>query len=161
MAVDGLSKRCQYGTLAAMSHTVEVDQSGRIEFTTEDTALAFSNGVSFTVLIPKSVKRACIKELRAQGRAGATFYFQLFAVGLFFLFQNHIERLATIIIDTEFEGNEPQIKEHLLNLLKRNGYKIDPEQIGFGHIGKHSPAHHRALATLRKQEKPRLCLTIS
>jgi hypothetical protein len=35
--------------MAATSHTVAVDQGGRIDFTTENTALAFSSDIAFVV----------------------------------------------------------------------------------------------------------------
>src|SRR3990172_2318981 len=96
---------------------IEVDQSGKIEFTKEDTVLAFSDGISFSLLISATTKRACIRRLRAAGLSGPTLYTQLFAVGLFFLLKEHLKRWTQVMIDTEYFGREPQIKEHLLNLL--------------------------------------------
>jgi hypothetical protein len=45
---------------------IEVDQSGKIEDTRVDTVIAFSNGLSGTILIPAVVKRVCIRALRKQ-----------------------------------------------------------------------------------------------
>ncbi len=64
-----------------MSHVVEVDLSGRIEVTKDDTALAFANGLKASILIPATVKRECIQVLRRRGITGATLYNQFFAIG--------------------------------------------------------------------------------
>jgi hypothetical protein len=138
---------------------VEVDQSGRIEFTKEGTVLAFSDGINFSVLIPAPVKRACVQELRDRGLSGPTLYVQLFATGLFFLLKDYTESLSQIVIDLEFFGQEAKIKEHLLNLLRRAGHRVEPGQIQFQRIGKKSRAHRLALDTLRGKKEPGLILS--
>ena len=115
---------------------VEIDQSGKFEATKEDTVLALSNGVEMSVLVSRSVKRSCIQELRSRGHAGQKFYTQLFATGLFFLLRNYSDNLSQVIIDTEYTGKERQIKEHLINLLRRAHCRIIPEAIQFRQIGK-------------------------
>jgi hypothetical protein len=142
-----------------MPHVVDVDQSGRVEFTGEDTVLAFSNGIQFAVLIPSVVKRECVKALRDRGFGGTTFYPQFFTVGLYYLLKDHLKELARITIDLEYFGKDEQIKEHLINLLRRANYEVDPEVIQFGQIGKHSDAHRLAIAALRKKIQPNLVLT--
>lgn len=137
-------------------HHVEVDQSGRIEYTRHDTVLAFSNGISYSILIPRAVKRNCINELRRRGLSGTTFYIRLFATALFLLLKDYIGDLERITIDTEFPGREPQIKEHLINLLRRSGYPVEAHQIEFRSVGKQSPAHKLALATFRGNREPDL-----
>lgn len=137
---------------------VQIDQSGRIEFTKDHTVLAFSNGISFAVLIPASVKRECIAELRARGLSGPSFYVQLFAAGLFFLLRDHTPRLSRIIIDLEYYGKDAIIKRHLLNLLHRADCYLHPDQIQFQPIGKKSRAHVLALETFRGKRKPDLVL---
>ena len=142
-----------------MPHVVDVDQSGRVEFTGEDTVLAFSNGMRFAVLIPSVVKRECVKALRDRGFGGATFYPQLFTVGLYFLLREHLGQLARITIDLEYFGKDELIKEHLVNLLRRANYEVDPDVIQFGQIGKHSGAHRLAIAALRRKVQPNRVLT--
>jgi hypothetical protein len=143
-----------------MSHVVEVDQSGRIEFTKEDTVLAFANGMKYSILIPATVKRDCVLTLRRLGFAGPNFYLQLFAVGLFLLLKDHIGNISHAILDYEFLGREPEIKRYLSNYLRRAGHTITADQIQFLHIGKHSQAHLLAIATLRRQEKPNRVITL-
>jgi hypothetical protein len=47
--------------------TVEVDQSGRVESTDVDTVLAFSNGITASILIPAVEKREYLKRMRQRG----------------------------------------------------------------------------------------------
>jgi hypothetical protein len=139
-----------------MSHIVEIDQSGKIEDTSQDTALAFSNGVQFALFVPSTVKRACVRILRDSGLTGQTLYFQLFVTLLFFLLKDNISLLTKVIIDVEYTDKNSQIREYLLNLLHRHNLVVEPHQIQFDYIGKKSPAHILALATLRKR-KPANC----
>src|SRR6266705_2176099 len=99
-----------------MSHVVEVDLSGRIEVTKDDTALAFANGLKGSILIPATVKRECIQILRRRGVTGATLYNQFFAIGLFLLLKNHIDKFSSVILDYEYVGREDKIKEYLINI---------------------------------------------
>lgn len=46
---------------------VEVDQSGKIERTQVNTALAFSDGIEASILILAVEKRECVKKLRQRG----------------------------------------------------------------------------------------------
>lgn len=140
-------------------HYVEVDQSGRIEFTKHDTVLAFSDGINYSIRIPRAVKRNCINELRARGLSGVTFYVQLFATGLFLLLRDHISNLAQITIDIEFLGKDDDTKRHLMNMLLRAGYKVKARQIQFRPIGKQSPAHKLALSIFRGEREPDLVVS--
>ena len=142
-----------------MSHVVEVDQSGRIEYSREDTVLAFANGKSYSILIPKVVKRECISTLRLWKLEGPNFYLQLFSVSLYLLLKDHIEDLYPAYLDREFLGREAEIKRYLLNLFQRRGYTVDANQIQFTHIGKHSPAHFAAYNTLIGKLKPNRIIT--
>jgi hypothetical protein len=138
---------------------VEIDQSGKIGDTKVSTILAFSNAHHFTVSIPATVKRNCILQLRGWGVSASSSYLQFFTVGLYFLLRDYIGTMKQAIIDVEYFGKDKLIKEHLINLLARRGYKVNPDKIKFGLIGKKSPAHSLALQTFRRQKKPNLVLT--
>ena len=83
---------------------IEVDQSGKIEQTHKDTVLAFSNEISYAVLIPARVKREAINLLRITGKRGKSLYISLFAVALYQLLKGHLDRVDLIAIDMEYEG---------------------------------------------------------
>ncbi len=138
-----------------MKHVVEVDQSGKFEDTRQDTVLAFANGITWSILIPKVEKRVCITTLRHRGiRENPALIAQLFATALFFLLQRHVSQLYRAVVDIEYTGNELRIKEHTLNLFQRAGQRMEAQQIHFWHIGKHSPAHEAAIQTLLGKQKP-------
>ena len=143
-----------------MAHVVEVDQSGKFEDTRQNTVLAFANGITWSMLIPKAEKRVCLAALREQGVSESPAVIaRLFATALFFLLQEHLSQIYRAVIDIEYTGNEAQIKEHLLNLLHRAGKKAEAHQIHFWRIGKQSPAHEAAILTLQGNRKPNRVLS--
>jgi hypothetical protein len=123
---------------------IEVDQSGKIGDTRVPTVLAFSNAESCAILIPASVKRACIRYLRQHKKAGTTLYLQLFSTGLYLLLKESLLQNCRITIDIEYPGHSAKVKEHLLNLLHRANIAGIEENIQFAYIGKKSNAHARA-----------------
>jgi hypothetical protein len=128
---------------------IEVDQSGKIEQTHRDTALAFSNEISYAVLIPARVKREAINLLRATGKRGKNLYTSLFAAALYQLLKDHLDRVDLSVIDMEYEGNEQDVKLALLNLIWQSHPTYPAANITFRWIGKKSAAHKKALATYR------------
>jgi len=133
---------------------VEVDQSGKIEDTRIDTVLAFSNDICHAILIPAKVKRACIHVLRTRGRGGPTLYPRLFSTALFLLLKGHWQVLELVIVDVEYQSKDRQIKQHLLNLLRRAGLNADGGRVIFRRVGKRSSAHRVAIQTLRGHRIP-------
>jgi len=132
---------------------IEVDQSGKIEQTNMDTVLAFSNGISYAVLIPAKVKRTAIHLLRGTGKRGKIAYTLLFAAALYQLLKDYLDRVDLIVIDIEYEGNEQDVKLMLLNLIWQSHPTYSAANITFRPIGKRSPAHKKALATHRRVVK--------
>lgn len=128
---------------------IEVDQSGKIEQTNKDTALAFSDDISYAVVIPARVKREAINLLRATGKRGKNLYISLFAAALYQLLKDHLDQIDLIAIDIEYEGNEQDVKLMLLNLIWQCRPTYSAANIAFRRIGKKSPAHKKALATYR------------
>jgi hypothetical protein len=137
-------------------HVVEVDQSGKIGDTKVPTVLAFSNDKKRAILIPATVKRACLRALRKAGK-GEALYYLLFATGLFLLLKDDMEAIQRVTIDIEYRNKEARIREHLLNLLQRAGKKVAAHQIQFDRIhrgGKKPAAHDKAYYTYRRALKP-------
>lgn len=132
---------------------VEVDQSGKIEQTRWDTVLAFSDDTDCAILIPAKVKREAIVRLRASGKRGRSAYLFLFARGLYLLLRDHLEALHLVTIDTEYQGNEADIKAYLLRLIWRVSPGFEADRIGFRPIGKKSPAHAKAIAVYRGEKE--------
>lgn len=137
----------------ATKSNVEVDQSGKVEVFTDDTVLAFSDGIAHTILIPARVKRAGVQTLRLRGfdRKLTTLY--LFVAGLYLLLRNHLDRINLIIIDLEYAGREATIKARLLEQIRRVHPYFRDDRILFRRIGKRSRAHHQAWQVYRGRAK--------
>jgi len=58
-----------------------------------------------------------------------------------------------VIIDTEYTGHEKSIKNMLLALLWRDDPDFNVHNIAFGHVGKGSSAHKKALAVYQGKAK--------
>ncbi len=135
-------------------HDIQVDQSGRTDVLTTDTALAFSDGIQAAILIPASAKRECYQRLKARGVRKRLIGIKMFAGGLVLLLEPYLSKLQTITIDQEYVGWEATIKEHLLRRLRERGSEITSRQIVFRQIGKGARAHSVALATYRGIREP-------
>jgi len=135
---------------------IEIDQSGKIGDTAVPTVPAFSNDVSVALWISAAVKRECICQLRQRGKGSGLLYMELFAVALFLLLRSHLNRLDLVTIDVENPGHEATIRGLLLNHIWRIQPNFPKERITFGHIGKKSRAHAKALAVHRRCEPPDL-----
>jgi len=136
---------------------VEIDQSGKVERTQVDTALAFaSHNRQFTIFIPASVKREVLTVLRQRRtkRSKTKQHILVFAILMFILIKDHVGQIDRIIIDIEYQGNEKLIREHLINLCRRRNLYIQSDLIQFGLVGKRSRAHHAAIAVFRGEVKP-------
>ena len=141
-------------------HRVEIDQSGKIGDTGVPTALAFSNGQQYAILIPAPVKRASIHALRGLGYADHSLYIHLFCTGLYLLLRSKTLTLTQIVIDIEYPGQNAIIKERLLQMLNKGDVRLRPDQIAFGLIHK-APgvprAHVLAYKTYRGKLRPDRC----
>ena len=130
---------------------VEVDQSWKIEQTNRATALALADGIEYAVLVPSGAKKEAISRLRATGKSGRRIYLYLFAVAVYQLLKEHLDLLSAVVIDCEYEGREHDVRLVLLNLIWKSHPGFPAEAIAFGHIGKTSRAHKRALAVFRNE----------
>lgn len=138
-----------------MLHTVEVDQSIKIE-QPGNTILAFSNGIAQAIVISSRVKREGLQVLRAMGKSEKQGPIVLFSACLYLLLKEYLSDLQRVIIDTEYSGQEDNIKSYLLGYIKKDKQFFNPENIMFAAIGKSSPAHKKAMnVRLRKDNNYR------
>ena len=70
------------------------------------------------------------------------------------LLRDQAQEIALAVVDVEYTGHDREIKQHLLNLLRRSGRPISADRISFQHVGKKSPAHRLAIETLRGERPP-------
>jgi hypothetical protein len=140
---------------------IEVDQSGKIEWTQKPTALAFANGIRFSILISAKDKRRLFNELkrRRPGRSGTKLHILVFATLLFLLLKNRVHQLQNVVVDVEYQGHNAAIKEHFLNLCRRHKLHVAPHMLSFHQVGKKSPAHDLAIQVFRGEVEPDLKIT--
>lgn len=142
---------------------IEVDQSGKIGDTKVPTVLAFANSDSYAIFIPATVKRDALKALRQLGKSGTTLYLEFFAIGLYLLLKDYIQKANLVTIDVEYPGHDDKIKERLLYLLQRAGISLEVDRIRFDLIhqgGKKPPAHDKAYYTYRGEIEPDRVITL-
>lgn len=120
---------------------IEVDQSGKIEQTNKNTILCLSNDDWDAVLIKSQTKRQIQEIFRRNGQV-RNFILFTFSAGLAILLKRN-SNTGKVIIDQEYYGKEPIIKEILTEILSD---EINIPLISFTRIGKKSLAHHRAYA---------------
>ena len=120
---------------------IEIDQSGKVEYTSAKTAVADSLGNS--ILLKAADKRNLQNKYRNFGFPRA------YTVGVFsclcaLLIKSSYSNHARYLIDTEYPGKDNEIKGSILIFAKRLKVPLRRDQIWFGHIGKKSKAHEHA-----------------
>lgn len=131
---------------------IEIDQSGKIEYTTHDTVVAFSNHKSKTVFIQKKDKRA-IQKICRKYKQSSIFIYKTFASLIYLLIKDDLKEIQQIIIDQEYEGHESEIKHFLLQIIRKANKNFPKDNIIFKQIGKKSRAHILAYKVYQKQAK--------
>lgn len=139
---------------------IEIDQSGRFEYTSHDTVIAFSNNKKAAILIKAKDKRSLQKIFRETDRKHIL-VIRGFALLIFLLLKKEkIKEIQEIVIDTEYTGWEAQVKNYLVADFRRLGVEIDPESISFQKIGKKSEAHWHAYRVFKKERKPEIIVGV-
>lgn len=135
----------------------QIDQSGKIEDTGDDTILALAGGdFSYTLKITRKVKREVQQYFRKQGEP-SLFVYKTFAVGVFILLNAYNARIDSVTIDREYPGHERPLSEMLNRLFVLYGV-CNKLFYSFSLIGKTSVAHAAAhkVFTRRLGEDKRL-----
>lgn len=122
---------------------IEVDQSGKIEDTSKNTVVAFSNAEFKSIFISMQDKREVQKIFRKIGRS-RVFVYKLFAILIFLLVKKYLKRIDQIIIDEEYPGKAKLIKNFLLQEIRKIKQDFDKNDIVFKRIGKKSRVHYLA-----------------
>jgi len=137
---------------------IYIDQSGKVEYTRQDTVLAYSNGERKSIFIAAQEKREVQHVFREAGKPGV-FAFKTFAILIYLLVREDLSHIDAIRIDNEYIGNEWLIKQFLLETMKRHGIVFDKRAIEFWHVGKKHKAHIRALSVFQEKFPPDIVVT--
>lgn len=137
---------------------IYIDQSGKIEYTSDPTVVAFSNGKDKAVYIAAREKRKILTLFRHVDKRNI-FTFKTFATLIYLLIKDDLSAIDSIAIDTEYPGRNSVIKKYLLDLIRRDQTEFESDSIYFCLIGKKHKAHKTAIDTFRRNRKPDIVLT--
>lgn len=129
---------------------IEIDQSNKIEITNRDSILAFSNSISYSILIPAKEKRK-LQALFRKTNTPQMFRYKVFAIAIVILIKDYIRKIDDIIIDKEYQGWEPLIKDIIIQHIRQIKGHFSHQNITFLSIGKKSNAHKIAYAINKKK----------
>ena len=132
---------------------IYIDQSSKIEYTNQNTVVAFSNHHHKSVLLKSKDKKQLEKFFRAANKP-KLFIYKTFAVLICFLIEPEIKTIHQIIIDTEYIGQDNLIRNLICQTLKNHGRKINSKSISFTRVGKRAKCHQIAIDTLNHKIKP-------
>jgi hypothetical protein len=135
---------------------LQIDQSGKIEDTTKDTVIAFSNSISESVFVSKKIKRQVQEYFRKIGKP-ELFVDKTFSIVIYYLICN-LKPIQNITIDLEYPGRDKFISSIILDLLKAN--KKLPHDINFARIGNKPKAHYAAKNVFDKKKEPTKILSL-
>lgn len=136
---------------------IEIDQSGKVEKTNQDTILAFSNGKSSAIKITGKTKRKLQEFFRKIGEP-KLFMIDTFCILIFLVIRDNIKEIDSIEIDKEYSGKEKYILSTLNTIFQNKS--INQPEISFINIGKKSKAHQKAIKVYRKESQPDKVITL-
>lgn len=140
---------------------IYIDQSGKVEYTSQDTVLAFSNGKSKSVLIKAVEKRKVQKAFREAGKP-KMFVYKTFAALLYMLIEKEDLSILGMQIDREYWGKETIIKDHFLRIIKKqHKVHLNVSRVSFSLVGRFRVCHKLAIAVLRGNKVPDRIITAS
>jgi len=130
-----------------------IDQSGKVENTKNLTVVAYSNGVSKSLVIKAVEKRKLLNALKITAERKKLITYELFSILVFILIRD--ENFNNLVIDIEYKGHEGSIKNFIKNYYIKYKKRLPPD-IHFKLITKKSPAHEVAINTYRGLRKPNI-----
>lgn len=139
---------------------IQIDQSGRIEYTSKNTVVAFSDGKNKSILIKAKDKRKLQKIFR-EHKQGRIFIYKAFASLIYFLIKEDLDKISRITIDQEYPGHEAEIKHYLLQIIRKANKDFSKDNIVFKQIGKKSHAHLLAYKVYRKKASAEVIVNIN
>lgn len=136
---------------------IYVDQSGKIEDTSNPTILAFTDSRTFSIKITAKTKRQLQEIFRRRGQI-RLFVYRAFASLVFLLITKFLREIDQVVIDVEYPGKEKLIKEIILEFLRRK--KLKEPSIFFERIGNTPKVHYSAYNVFVKKKKADLVIRL-
>ena len=135
-----------------------IDQSGKVEYTSHPTIVAYSNGYQKSIYISTKDKQEILHVFREVEKPDM-FTFRTFGILMAILVEKDINKITSIIIDIEYPGNEDLIKDTFLQSLRKKGITFDRSLIHFAQIGKKHQCHKTAIEVFRGNKKPDIAVS--
>lgn len=120
---------------------IEIDQSGRVEYTSVPTVVADSLGNS--ILLTAIDKQLIQKIYRNMGKS-RRFVIRIFALLVSLIIVKSYQKTNIYHVDTEYLGKEVEIKAEMFRFLRKLKCPLVRDKVSFVHIGKKSKAHFNA-----------------
>lgn len=120
---------------------IEIDQSGRIEYTSASTVIADSVGNS---ILLKSVDKQYIQKVFRSVGKPKRFVIETFSFLVAVIILKSYAEGNLYVIDTEYPGKDNDIKTYLFRFLTRLNCTLTGDSVSFAQIGKKSKAHEVA-----------------
>ena len=129
---------------------IEIDQSGKLEDTHQDTVIAYANGKTGSLKVRSATKRAVQKIFRALGEP-RSYIIHTFTTLIFLLIEGELSEVSDIVIDIEYPGFEIVISKLLATIGK--GENRTMPDVYFKLVGKSARCHRIAIQTFRRKLK--------
>lgn len=126
---------------------IEIDQSGRTEYTSVNTSIGDSLGNN--VLIKAKDKRLIQLLFRKAGKP-KLFVMQTFSLLICLIIKKSFNKNSVYIIDIEYPGHNNDILNYVIKFSPKLKILIEKSQIRFSLIGKKSKAHKTAYEFFKK-----------
>ena len=138
---------------------LQIDQSQKIEQTSKDTVIGLTNSKTFSILIPRKIKRRLQEEFRKKGEP-RLFVYRTFIAGVVLLLYHSkldLKENDVVVIDIEYFGKDQILASMFLEMYSRIFTKLP--QIEFRTIGRKSKAHTVSYMTAKGKQKANKMLT--
>ncbi len=133
---------------------IEIDQSWKIEKTNKPVVIAFSNSqTKGSVLVPQEVRKLAFAYLEERFGRDKTNIIRVFAACIVILLRTYDLKTADLVIDREYPGYEPLLKNLVVAYGKKLGLVFDMEDISIQKVGKKSEAHWLAYDVFTRKKK--------
>lgn len=129
---------------------IEIDQSGKIEFTSVETVIGDSLG---NFVFMKAKTKRLIQNLFREAKKPRKFIIETFVFLVAKLIQISFSKKNIYILDIEYPGKQKEIIKSLILICHKLQAQINLSQIRFSLIGKKSKAHSTAYLQFKKKNK--------
>lgn len=126
----------------------EIDQSGKVEETSQNTVIALSNSKNFSVMITAREKRKLQEYFRRNGTPKLFVYITFTTLLIEVIKHAGFKVSVNILIDTEYPGHEKPITKMLHRFID-----TDTVCLSWGFVGRGSKSHDLAIKVFKGKLK--------